>query len=392
MRALVPGVHLAQQFVGWWMTSTGPSDAHRTRFGPVTTTAISRMVGLRGSDRSFHSRARPGSGRIWPARGGLQFQTWARLSPMAYTCARPADARFLCPTGPTLAFAAAALVASPAQSLAGSRARSATSRATAMRGARHLPARFAGGPPEGRRLPIAKPPGLLEMALGAAVLLGWTLLGGLDTLNQAPAGWLAAAWCSSWRCWRRFMPDQRRDRPAPTLYQTFVLEQRFGFNQMTLRLWLADLLKSTLLGALIGILPIAALVLWLMGAQAALVAVGLGPVDGVQPAAAGGLSDLHCPAVQQVPALEDESLKIRVTSLMQRCGFPAKGLFVMDGSRRSAHANAYFTGFRRPPSAWCSSTPCSSSSRPARWKPCWRTNWGISTTATSCKRMVGCLP
>ena len=78
-----------------------------------------------------------------------------------------------------------------------------------------------------------------------------------------------------------------------TLWQTFRLEERFGFNKMTWRLWLVDALKSLLLGALIG-LPIAALILWLMGAAGTLWWLwAWGAWIGVQPAADAGLPDLH---------------------------------------------------------------------------------------------------
>jgi len=130
-----------------------------------------------------------------------------------------------------------------------------------------------------------------------------------------------------------------------SLYQTFVIEQRFGFNKMTLRLWVSDLLKSTLLGALLG-LPIAALILWVMGATGThwwLWAWGVWL--GFNLLLLLIYPTFIAPIFNKFKPLEDESLKSRVTTLMQRCGFAAKGLFVMDGSRRSAHANAYFTGF-----------------------------------------------
>ena len=130
-----------------------------------------------------------------------------------------------------------------------------------------------------------------------------------------------------------------------TLYQTFVIEERFGFNKMTWRMWVLDGAKGLLLGALIG-LPIAALILWLMGAA--------GPRWWLWAWAVWmGFNLLLmliyptfiAPMFNKFQPLQDESLKARVTALMQRCGFAAKGLFVMDGSKRSAHANAYFTGF-----------------------------------------------
>jgi STE24 endopeptidase len=187
--------------------------------------------------------------------------------------------------------------------------------------------------------------GLLEMAWSAAVLLGWTLLGGLHALNQVLLGWLGAG-----------MPQQLAllvafaaiggllDLPF-TLYQTFVVEERFGFNKMTFRLWLADAVKGLAVGVAIG-LPAAWLILWLMGAA--------GPLWWLWAWAAWmGLNLLLlvlyptviAPLFNKFQPLEDETLRARVTALMQRCGFAAKGLFVMDGSKRSAHANAYFTGF-----------------------------------------------
>ncbi len=187
--------------------------------------------------------------------------------------------------------------------------------------------------------------GLLELALGAAVLLGWTLLGGLEALNQLLLVPLGGGMTQQLALLAAFaLISGLIDLPF-TLYQTFVLEERFGFNKMTPSLWLADLLKSTLMAAVIG-LPIAALILWLMGSA--------GPVWWLWAWGAWmGFNLLLlliyptfiAPLFNKFQPLADESLKARVTALMQRCGFAAKGLFVMDGSRRSAHANAYFTGF-----------------------------------------------
>ena len=186
---------------------------------------------------------------------------------------------------------------------------------------------------------------LLEMALGAAVLMGWTLLGGLDALNQALLGALGGGMVQQLALLGAFVVISAAVDLPVTLYQTFVIEQRFGFNKMTLALWLADLAKSTLVGTLIG-LPIAALILWLMGAAGPswwLWACGLWMAFNLL------LMVIYptfiAPLFNKFQPLEDESIKTRVTALMQRCGFAAKGLFVMDGSRRSAHANAYFTGF-----------------------------------------------
>ncbi len=220
--------------------------------------------------------------------------------------------------------------------------------------ARHrsaVPAAFAGRIPlaahqKAADYTIAKTRfGLLEMAISAAVTLGWTLLGGLDLLNRALLEWLGGGMLQQLALLGAFaLIGGLIDLPT-TLYKTFVIEQRFGFNKMTLRLWLGDLLKSTLMGAIVG-LPIAALILWLMGSA--------GPVWWLWAWAVWmGFNLLLmviyplfiAPLFNKFQPLQDESLKARVTALMQRCGFAAKGLFVMDGSRRSAHANAYFTGF-----------------------------------------------
>ncbi len=186
---------------------------------------------------------------------------------------------------------------------------------------------------------------LLEMAFGAAVLLGWTVLGGLDVLNQWLLGLLGAGMAQQLALLVVFvLIGSLIDLPS-ALYQTFVIEQRFGFNQMTLRLWLGDLLKSALIGALIG-LPIAALMLWLMGAAGTLWWLWAWAVwMGFNLLLMVVYPTFIAPLFNKFQPLDDESLKARVTALMQRCGFAAKGLFVMDGSRRSAHANAYFTGF-----------------------------------------------
>ena len=187
--------------------------------------------------------------------------------------------------------------------------------------------------------------GLLELALGAAVLLGWTLLGGLDVLNQGLMALMGAGLWQQLAVLAAFAFIGSLIELPVTLYQTFVLEERFGFNKMTFKLWLADQLKSTLVGAAIG-LPIVALILWVMGALGNLWwlwAWGLWMAFNlllllIYPS-------FIAPLFNKFKPLEDESLKARVTTLMQRCGFSAKGLYVMDGSKRSAHANAYFTGF-----------------------------------------------
>ena len=190
--------------------------------------------------------------------------------------------------------------------------------------------------------------GVLTAAFAAAVLLGWTLLGGLDSLNilvrdavqprfGAMAYQLALLAAFS-------VIGAALDLPFE-LYSTFRIEQRFGFNRMTWKMYLSDSLKGALVGALVG-LPIAALILWIMGHTGGLWwlwAWGAWVVFNV--AVLVLYPTVIAPLFNKFEPLADESLKARVQALMTRCGFSAKGLFVMDGSKRSAHANAYFTGF-----------------------------------------------
>jgi STE24 endopeptidase len=190
--------------------------------------------------------------------------------------------------------------------------------------------------------------GLLTMALGSALLLGWTLLGGLDALNAAVRDAVQPRWgdmAYQLVLLAAFVViGAVIDLPAE-LYSTFRIEQRFGFNRMTWRLYLADMLKGAIVGALIG-LPVAALMLWIMGATGGLWWLwAWGAWMAFNLLILVLYPTVIAPLFNKFEPLADESLKARVQALMARCGFQAKGLFVMDGSRRSAHANAYFTGF-----------------------------------------------
>jgi STE24 endopeptidase len=190
--------------------------------------------------------------------------------------------------------------------------------------------------------------GLLTMAFGAAVLLGWTLLGGIDTLNAALRDAVQPRWgdmayqLALFGCFA--LIGGVLDLPFE-LYSTFRIEQQFGFNRMTWKLYVADMLKGLFVGSLIG-LPIAALMLWIMGAAGGLWWLwAWGAWMGFNLLVLVLYPTVIAPLFNKFVPLADESLKARVQALMTRCGFAAKGLFVMDGSKRSAHANAYFTGF-----------------------------------------------
>jgi STE24 endopeptidase len=129
------------------------------------------------------------------------------------------------------------------------------------------------------------------------------------------------------------------------VYRTFVVEARYGFNRMTPAVFIADLLKDALLSTLLGV-PLLVLILWLMGKMGhywwiyvwlALAAYSL-IYQFIYPT-------FIAPIFNKFTPLADPALAGRIEALLARCGFRAKGLFVMDGSKRSSHGNAYFTGF-----------------------------------------------
>lgn len=187
--------------------------------------------------------------------------------------------------------------------------------------------------------------GLLESAWGAAIVLGWTLLGGLSLLNQALLGVWGQGLGQQVALVAAFVVINGLLELPFTLYQTFVVEERFGFNKTSISLWLQDLLKSTVLSALIG-LPFIALVVWMMGALGSWWWLWVwGAWMGFNLLALLIYPTWIAPWFNKFQPLQDAEIQQRVAQLMARCGFTSKGFYVMDGSKRSAHANAYFTGF-----------------------------------------------
>jgi STE24 endopeptidase len=131
------------------------------------------------------------------------------------------------------------------------------------------------------------------------------------------------------------------------LYRTFTLEARFGFNKMTPRLYVADLLKQLLLTVLIGA-PLLFTVLWLMGAMGERWWLYVwGAWLGFNLLVLLLYPTFIAPLFNKFTPLAEGEMKTRIEALLTRCGFASSGLFVMDGSKRSAHGNAYFTGFGR---------------------------------------------
>lgn len=176
-------------------------------------------------------------------------------------------------------------------------------------------------------------------------LLLWTLGGGISLIDHWWQGYELSALTTGIAVILSItILGSLLDLPF-SLYSTFVIEDRFGFNKMTLKTWISDLFKSAMLMLIIGV-PLIALILWLMNQSGQywwLYAWGVWTLFTLfmiwaYPA-------FIAPLFNKFSPLQDESLKARIDSLLQRCGFKSQGVFVVDGSRRSAHGNAYFTGF-----------------------------------------------
>ncbi len=189
--------------------------------------------------------------------------------------------------------------------------------------------------------------GMIELLYGSLLLLAWTLGGGLEWLDS---NWRSAG-LGSLATGIGFMLSAMiimslLDLPF-SLYHTFVIEERFGFNRSSLGVFFSDLLKQGILLVVIGT-PMIALALWIMESSGGLwwlyvwlvwMAFSLF-MFWAYPAVIAPLFNKFTP-------LENEALKIRIQALLDKCGFRSQGIYVMDGSRRSGHGNAYFTGFGR---------------------------------------------
>jgi STE24 endopeptidase len=187
--------------------------------------------------------------------------------------------------------------------------------------------------------------GLVSLLFSSAVLIGFTLMGGLQWLAVTLAPITGPGMTYQISLLVAFaVISGLLDLPFD-YYRQFVLEQRFGFNKMTIKLWLADMAKGVLIGAAIG-LPLIWIVLTLMEKTGALWWLYAWLVwSGFQLLMMVLFPTVIAPLFNKFTPLADDSLKSRIEGLMQRVGFASKGLFVMDGSKRSAHGNAYFSGF-----------------------------------------------
>lgn len=187
--------------------------------------------------------------------------------------------------------------------------------------------------------------GLVELFFGGAVLMGFTLLGGLQALSvfllvQLGPGRLEQICLMVAVTLITGLIDLPFD-----YYRQFSLEERFGFNKMKPSLFFMDLIKSSLVSAAIG-LPLLWVVLALMEKAGSLWWFYAWAVFSVFSIVMQVLyPTLIAPLFNKFAPLDDAALKERITKLMDRVGFTSRGLFVMDGSKRSGHGNAYFSGF-----------------------------------------------
>jgi STE24 endopeptidase len=186
--------------------------------------------------------------------------------------------------------------------------------------------------------------GMIALAYDSLLLLGWTLGGGFEWLDN------------SWRA-ENFSPVvtgvgvmlsamvlmSLLDLPF-SLYHTFVVEERFGFNRSTIGVFFGDLLKQAALLLVIGG-PLIALALWIMEASGSLWWLYVWAVwMAFSLIMFWAYPAVIAPLFNKFSPLDNEALKQRIQALMDKCGFRSKGIFVMDGSKRSGHGNAYFTG------------------------------------------------
>jgi STE24 endopeptidase len=179
----------------------------------------------------------------------------------------------------------------------------------------------------------------------AILLLIWTLGGGLNFLDQT---WQQAGFSPLWTgvvvILSFMLIHQLIDLPID-YYRTFVIEEKFGFNKTTIQLFFIDMLKGLLLSFAIGV-PLIALILWLMAQMGEFWWLWVtGVLIGFQILMLWAYPTIIAPMFNTFQPLEDETLKNKINNLLDRNGFKGEGAFVMDGSKRSGHGNAYFTGF-----------------------------------------------
>mgnify|MGYP001563409663 CR=1 FL=1 len=186
---------------------------------------------------------------------------------------------------------------------------------------------------------------LAGVATDAVILLVLTFGGGLQLLHEVSAAWLAEGLARGLLLIVLLAILMTVIEIPFNLYRVFSIEERFGFNKMTIGLFFIDLIKGILLGACL-VLPLIAVILWLMqevGAYWWIYAWTIVVLYGVFVHFIA--PTVIAPIFNKFSPMQDAEIKERVERLLERCGFKVRGLMVMDGSKRSSHGNAYFTGF-----------------------------------------------
>ena len=183
------------------------------------------------------------------------------------------------------------------------------------------------------------------MMYEALLLLGWTFGGGLEWLDQT---WTAMSFgpiaTGIGVIFSLILISALLDLPF-SIYSTFVIEEKFGFNRTTVKTFIIDMLKGAALAVVLG-LPLIWLVLWLMqisGEQWWLYTWVVWTAFSLF--IAWAYPSWIAPLFNKFSPLENGPTLERITNLLHRCGFTSNGIFVIDGSKRSSHGNAYFSGF-----------------------------------------------
>jgi STE24 endopeptidase len=189
--------------------------------------------------------------------------------------------------------------------------------------------------------------GRLPLFYEIALLLIWTLGGGLQWLEQIILAMELSPIFTGIAVILFFtLISSLLDLPF-SIYSTFVIEEKFGFNRTTIKTFITDMLKGSLLGLIIGV-PLLFVILWLMeqtGDQWWLYAWLV--ISGFSIFMMWVYPTWIAPVFNKFEPLEEGETLDRITSLLTRCGFNSNGIFVIDGSKRSSHGNAYFSGFGR---------------------------------------------
>ncbi len=186
--------------------------------------------------------------------------------------------------------------------------------------------------------------GSVNQVVGVFILLAWTLGGGIDALDQV---------------WRSFAFNNILTGAGVMLsvmlisglielplsaYRTFNIEQHYGFNNSNFSLFISDILKQTALSLIIGA-PILLVILWLMQHMGDMWWLYVWAVwMGFSLLMLWAYPSFIAPIFNKFSPLENSDLRTRIENLLKRCGFTSNGIFIMDGSKRSSHGNAYFTG------------------------------------------------